>query len=515
MKKQIIANILSNYAGRVVSLLIGFFLVPFLISKLGKELFGLILLFESLMLIVEAVSTSTRMALSRFVTVSVAQENWEEFKAYLSTGRSLFWVISAFVFLVGITISPLVPFIFRVPAAEQNNCRILFLLMTSAFAITIPNIVYWSGLYARQRFDLINLASSMGIITRGLLIFLIFSFFSGETVSIVTYGWVYLAITWLQNFIIFVLFRRMFPKIRIPIFGHWDTQKIRSVLSFSFYSLTGHLSQMFHYNIINFVVNRLWGPAYNALYGIGTKFPSILEGLTAHPTWTLMPTFTDLAARNENQKLKKLLFSYTKALTILVAPTCLVLIAFSYALIQLWVGDDFSESANLMVIGHLAQLFYLPILATHNLPTVYGKMRLPALLNIVMAVSSVISGLYFAKVLNMGLAGIALGINAVAVIYSFVFMVPYCLNMAKLPAGEYMRVTFFRPLVCAVLSFGGGLGLIYFIEKGFSISILAIGIMAVCAAMYAFATYYKVLDPTERGYVLETWQNIRRRLYSS
>ncbi len=515
MKKQIAINILSNYAGRIVSMLIGFFLVPFLITKLGKELFGLILLFEALMLIVEAVSTSTRMALSRFVTVSLAQESWDEFKSYLSTGRSLFWLISGFIFLLGLGISILVPNLFRVPIGQQDNCRILFLLMTSAFAVTIPNIVYWSGLYAKQRFDLINLAGSMAMIVRGILIFLIFSFFSGDIISIVTYGWVYLAITWMQNFLIFLSFRKLFPQVRIPTFGHWDSQKIWQILSFSFYSLTGHLSQMFHDNFINIIVNRLWGPASNAIYGIGMKFPMILESLMAHPTWTLTPTFTDLAARNDVQKLKRLLFSYTKALTILIAPTCLVLIAFSYSVIRAWVGEGFAESAFLMIIAHMAQLLYLPIFATHNLPTVYGKMRLPAFLNIVSALSSIGFGLYFAKGLKMGLAGIALGVNVVSIIYSVIFMVPYCLRMARFSTREYMRDTYLAPLTCASIVFGLGFVIVYYTEKSFFISPISIGVMLMSTLFYVVGVYRWILDPAEQGYVRDTWQNIRGRLYSS
>ncbi len=515
MKKQIAINILSNYAGRLVGLLIGFFLVPFLISKLGKELFGLILLFESLMLIVEAVSTSIRVALSRFVTFALAQDSKDEFKAYLSTGRSLFWVISVFIFILGFTMSAFVPQIFRVPITEQNNCRLLFLLMTGAFAITVPNIIYWAGLYAKQRFDLINLANSTAGILRGVLIFIIFSLFTGRTVSIVTYGWVYLAITWAQNFMIFVSFRRIFPGVRIPIFGHWDTQKIRSVLSFSFYSLTGHLSQMFHDNIINFIVNRLWGPAANAFYGIGMKFPMILEGLTAHPTWTLTPTFTDLEARNEKARFKQLLFSYTKALAILVAPTCMVLIAFSYALIHVWVGDSFAESASLMVIALLAQLLYLPTLAAHNLPNVFGKVKLPALLNIVSALSSVALGLYLSKGLRMGLPGITLGACSVSVVYSCIFIVPYSLRLAGLSTSEYLRSTYLKPLACTALCFGGGFILLLYTERSFIISPMAIVTMFICSLIYAVATYHKILDDAERGHVRDTWQNIRRRLYSS
>ncbi len=515
MKKQIAINILSNYAGRLVGLLIGFFLVPFLISKLGKELFGLILLFESLMLIVEAVSTSTRMALSRYATFALAQGSRDEFKDYLSTGRSLFWALSGLIFVLGFAMSVWVPQIFRVPAAEQDNCRVLFLLMTSAFVITVPNVVYWSGLYSKQRFDLINLANSLAGILRGVLIFIIFSLFTGPAVSIVTYGWVYLAITWAQNFMIFISFRRIFPDVRIPLFGHWDTQKIRSILSFSFYSLTGHLSQMFHDNVINFIVNRLWGPAANAFYGIGMKFPSILEALTAHPTWTLTPTLTDLEARKEKGKLKQLLFSYTKAMTMLVAPTCMVLIAFSYALIHLWVGESFAESASLMVIALLAQILYLPTLVSHNLPGVFGKVKLPALLNIVMAVSSVVLGLFFSKGLQLGLPGIALAVNLVSIVYSCVFVVPYGLRLANLSYLEYLSLNYLRPLICAAVCFGAGFGSIWVMGKSFTISPLPIIVILLCLPLYAFSTYHQVLDDAERGHVRDTWQNIRRRLYSS
>ena len=164
MKKQIFKNIFSSYLVKSIGILLGFLLIPFLIQKLGREAFGLIVLSESTIIFFEILTTSVRSALSRHATFSLAQSNKRDFIEYLSTGRGILFISTGLVFITGTIISYNFANIFKVPPLYVEQSKILFFLITIAFSISIPNMIFWSVLFAKQRFDLINISASAVLI---------------------------------------------------------------------------------------------------------------------------------------------------------------------------------------------------------------------------------------------------------------------------------------------------------------------------------------------------------------
>lgn len=500
MKKQILLNIFSNYAGRAVGMLLGFFLVPFLIYKLGVEVFGLIVVFESIMKLMENMSSSVRIALSRYATYSLSQDRRSDFVAYLSTGRGIFYVISLLILTLGFAVSFWIPTIFRLPEGRHHECQQYFALITAAFAITVPNVTYWSGLYAKQRFDLINLASSIGTISRAAAIFLIFSLVPKQYVSLVTYGWVYLVLTWSQNYAIYFIFRRLMPTVKISL-KYFQFEKVKEILSFSVYTLSSHVSSTLNENAINFMINISWGPAANAVYGVGCKFSNLIESIVLEPTWTLVPTFTDLVAKGEKDKLKVLVFVFTKAMTILCLPVFLMLMIFSKPILFQWVGSSFGQAPAIMVFSILSQCVYVPTASTHNMPNAFGKVKIPGIVNPVYNLLSVCVCYLFAVPLKFGLLGIAGGGCVCAVLMAILFAVPYGCYLAGFSAREFWFRAYFIPSAWAVCFWGPALWFLFSWAPAIWLSVPAIACLAGFALLYISGVYWMILDSRDKRYL--------------
>src|SRR5258708_4033788 len=162
MKNQIIKNIFSNYFANILQMGLGIMIVPFLIAKLGKDSFGIIVLVETIICFFEIIATSVRVSLSRFVTFSLSQNNEKDFLEYLSCGRFLLLLATALIFIFGTFLSFFFQRIFQVPPGIALQSKLLFFIVNLSFVFSMPNIIYWSILYAKQRFDLINMAFSFG-----------------------------------------------------------------------------------------------------------------------------------------------------------------------------------------------------------------------------------------------------------------------------------------------------------------------------------------------------------------
>ena len=511
MKKQIFKNVLSNYFVSVLSIVLGFVLVPFLVRKLGKEAYGLIALVDSTIIFFEVATVGIRTALARHATFALSQGDENDFLEYLSTGRVLLFVCALFVLIAGGVISFYFPSLFKVPPELATQSRLLFLFVTIGFAISVPNTVFWSVLYSKQRYDLINFAASFGTVTRALALFVLFSSLSGPYVSLATYGVVYILFTWVQNTMIYFFHKSIIPGVRIGL-NRFNPLKVRSILSFTVYTSLQRLSSMFVGNATNILINIFYGAASNAIYSISTKFPTMMRRIFTEATWSLTPTFTDLAAKNDRQRLKRLFFMYTKLLIIVTAPICLLLLLFGKQLIVLWVGKEFLMSGELVALYTAPLLAGIPFAVCGCINNAYGNLKVPSQVGIFYSVFNVVSGVVLAKWFSMGLYGFGLSNLISAFLYTALFQPYYACRTASISLRSYLVDSVFTPSAPVLAIFGAAWGWLLFFPMKLEVSFLHLaGWMSALLVSSYLAAYFFSLNTDEKQYIHQVLEMVRKK----
>lgn len=499
MKNQVLKNIFSNYFANFLQMTLGVLIVPFLLHKLGKNSFGIIVLIESMICFFEILATSVRIALSRYVTFSLSQEKTQDFLEYLSTGRYILFFIAGIVFIAGTLLSLFFQNIFQVPPELVHQTKIFFFIISISFVITVPNIIYWSVLYAKQRFDLINMAFSLGIILRAFFIFLIFSVFPHWYVSLITYGFIYLSMKFMENFMVYWWHKSFIPGLS-PSWAYFRFDRIKPILSFSVYSSINSFAYLLYENTAIILVNIFYGPAVNAIYAVSLKIPTVLKNFFARATWTLNPTITDLTARNDKGGIERLFFIYSKAISIVVIPLCLLIIFMAHQIIRLWVGPDFSLAGDLMVIHILPLMIILPLEAVNCIVNAHAKVKVPSQISIATAVCNVAVGIILAKVFGLKLYGFAISAAFFTILYSAIFMPYYSCKLAGISLKKYLLNAFIRPFLLSVVIIGIYLGFIVIFPFIYSGQILYLIIeCAVLLLIYYACSYLFLLNTTEKG----------------
>ncbi|HTL69727.1 MAG TPA: oligosaccharide flippase family protein [Candidatus Eisenbacteria bacterium] len=494
MKNQVLRNILSNYGVNLAAMALGFLVVPFLIGKLGKEAFGLIVLAESMIGFFEIGTISVRVALSRHAAFALAQGDSKGFVEYLSTGRCLLFGSAAFVLTAGLAMSLNFPRIFNVPAVFASDSRALFSLIVLAFSMTVPNIVFWSALYAKERFDLLNLSMSLGLILRAVALFVCYSVLPERYLSLGTYGVIYLAMVWTQNLLVWFWHRRVFPDMKLG-WRHFTRGKVREILSMSMHTSLARVSNLLYDNTANFIINILWGPAFNTMYSVSLKVPQLMKRLFTDTSWTLTPTFTALAAQGRKEAFRRLLFLYTKVVAAITTPICFVLIFFGAPLIRMWVGPGFDAASRLLWF-HVIPLFVsVPFSVCGCITNAYAKVKLPSRVAFAIAVANVALGLGLGWGLGWKLTGIAVASSISISIYSVIYVPYYACRVGDIPYLRYWVDGFLRVFLLA----GACFALPFFwIRSGYfhgAWSWLAVGTLA---AAYLPGIYSFVLSPREK-----------------
>lgn len=453
LRNQVLRNLASNMVLGVARIVLGFLLVPFLIFKLGKEAYGLLMLSELTILSFEVFTVSVRQALSRHATYALSQNDRAAFIEYLSTGRVILLVSSAIVVVFGTLVSLVFDSIFRVPPHLVTQCKILFFLITLAFSAAVSNIVYWSVLYAKQRFDLINTAQMAGAVMRAIAIFVLFSVLPKPLQTLVTYGFVYWAMTLAENFTVVCMQRRVMPDVRMAR-RHFRRERVRHLLELSFHASMSRVANIFTGAGTSFLINRFWGPSMNAVYSVAMRFPSLLSRFFVEPTWSLTPTFTDLAARLDGARLERLFYFYSKLIFISVIPVCLGLMALSRPVILAWVGPEFDLAARVMPFFIVPLFWAAPCAVLGCVTYAYGKLKVPAMVALGQAVLSVTAGALLGRAFAWELFGFAVSAIVAGFAGLALFGVHYTCHVASLSARRYWREVFAGPALLALPVFG-------------------------------------------------------------
>lgn len=509
LKQRVAANLISNYALTFVSMLLGFILVPFLIRKVGQEAYGIIVLAESTILIFEVLTISVRMALSRHAAFAMAQGKQADFIQYLATGRCLTVVSAAVVLAASAGLSVFFPVIFRVPAELAADSRWLFFYISAAFAVTILTSIYWSVLYAYQRFDLINIASSGGLIVRAASILVLFSVMPAEHRTLSVYGLMYLAMIIADNALVRIWQRKLMPQLRIH-FRDYRKEKLRDILSFSAYSSLSRMSAVLYDSTSNILINRFWGPGANALYSVGLKFPAMMEKLFLNAAWSLTPVLTDLVARGEREQFKRLYYLYTKFITVLTTPLALTLMFMAGPLIRFWVGPEFEESARILPILMAPLLIAIPYSVSGCITNAYGKVKLPSQINFISSIANVLLGIALGKWLGLGILGIACATAITSLAYVSLFLTGYACRISGLPFFEYSRNAFIKPFLASAAVVGAAYGAARWLAFDLSIRPLSVLFAAAVILLDFYVSYRWVLDTEERRQV----RNVLRALFA-
>ena len=493
MKRQIIKNLLSNYVLTGTGMVLGFFLLPFLIRKLGQEGFGVTVVAEALILFFFIFVSAVRISVSRYVTLSLSQKKMEDCLLYLSTGKRILNIFIRWVFVLGVIVAVFFPVFFRVPNGLQQQSQMMFLLIVVAFVLSIPNVVYWAILYGYQKFDLINLSNAGGTILRAMAIFSLYSFLSGGWASLGTYGVVYFLTTMGQNYIVYRWAMSIMPSAG-KIGLKYDPFKAAEIFSYTRYTAMGSISGTLYNSVMPVIINIFCGPMANTVFAVASRIPSVFKTIFLEPAWSLIPTCTHFVAINEREKIEKLFFLYSKGVLVVFWPIMFSVAISSRMILHWWVGDGFGPAIVVMIIlvasALLSSYGYLCSVVT----SAYGEIKIPTIVGIISSVASVGLGVFLAFFFKMGLPGMAIGALLVTLLGSFLFNPIYTCHILKADVKKYYLESFFVPMFLTFISFGWEI----FFLADYRFSVRFFSLVAIESIFYIWLVFRCVFSEIEK-----------------
>ena len=248
----------------------------------------------------------------------------------------------------------------------------------------------------------------------------------------------------------------------------------------------------------------LWGPALNTVYAVALKLPNMVVKIFVEPTWTLTPTFTDLAGKNDIEKIRAMYCAFSKIMAIITFPLLFTLIFLSPLIIELWVGPELSMAGRLMPLYVVTLFSSIPAAVGGCVLNAYARIKLPSFLTFLMALLNIGLCFVLGVFLDQKLFGIALASLICTFVLSLAFFPKYTCNLIGVSVRDYYFDSLLKPLALSGLLIGGG----YWIFKTLNpvshrIPLLLLTLSALYLVYYA-AAYLWLLGDYEKKHIQET-----------
>lgn len=169
---RVLRNVGSNGLALAINVLVGVFLSPFILHRLGDTAFGIWVLIFSIAGYYGLFDLGIRSSIVRYVSRARANNDWEDASCVISTSLFSYSCIGIFALLVTATLSLFMGKFHSISPPFQATARWLLIMVGSAVSLGFPLGVFGGVLEALQRFELqssINIASTL---IRALLIVL-------------------------------------------------------------------------------------------------------------------------------------------------------------------------------------------------------------------------------------------------------------------------------------------------------------------------------------------------------
>lgn len=507
IRNRVVRSTLSNYVGKLITLGTGFFLTPFMLSRLGATDYGLWVLASSVVGYGALLDFGIASAITKYIAEYRAKGLAEEARDLIATALSLYILFGLVAIVLSALAAPLFPQLFNVPPEQHARASQLVLLSGVGVGLSIPCATTTAVLWGLHRFDVVNVISIIGTLLSAILTIAIL-LLGGGILGIVAAG---IVITVVMQIPSIWLIYRVAPELH---FG-WrapSLARVRMVFAFSSSLFILNVSGRLQAKTDEIVIGAFLPIASITPYAIAHRLSDMARILTDQFMKVLLPLASELHAENDRARLRSLFIVSTRLTIAIFLPIGGTLVALAGPILSAWVGPPYADYAYLVLILTLAGLLGTCLWPAGSV--LQGMARHQPLAVISMATGIANLALSIALVQSLGLAGVALGTLIPTTLESLVFVIPYTCRVIGVSPREALAKMYAPALLPAVPMLIVLYALQELVQPSSWLAIIGVAGVGplVYSVVYLCMGASQIERQTVRGYALSTIHLARVRL---
>ncbi|WP_345742670.1 lipopolysaccharide biosynthesis protein [Aequorivita sinensis] len=359
------------YIRMLLSLVVSLYTSRVVLNTLGVQDFGIYNLVGGIVVLFSFINSGMTAATQRFLNFEMAKNSTKAVQRVFSVSMNAHFLIIAVIILLSETIG--LWFLnnrLNIPGDRMYAANIVYQFSLLSFCFSVLKVPYNASVIAYEKMSFYAWISVLEVVLKLVIVFLLVLFFYDKLI-------LYSILVFAVSVIIFLAYRffcrSLYESCRYQFLR--DKTLLKELMSFSGWSLFGHMALIGSNQGISFILNVFLGVTINATMGIASQVNTAIYGFVSNFQIAFNPQIVKTYASGNLEEHKKLLFQASKfsyyLLLILAVP---ILLNTEYIL-TLWliiVPDYATEFTQLIVLFSLVDALAGPFWSSINAT---GKIR--------------------------------------------------------------------------------------------------------------------------------------------
>ena len=441
-------NIVAGWLAHLVIVLVGFFLMPFILGSIGDAQYGAWVFINAIAGYSGLIYAGFGATICKYVAEDAARRDWPRVNSVVSTIHATYLCMSLLVLLAAGVLAWLAPSLSTWDSVPLWQVQQSILLVGCSIAIGTATSVFGGVLIGLQRIDLRRSVEVSVAILRLVLTITCLT----QQWGLVTLAWIFLAVTIVENLLIVVLAYRQMPMLSVSR-KHLSRETFRECVGFSSWNGLALVAEYCIFFTDTIVIGMILGPLAVVPYQIGLRITQMIQVPIAQIAEAVLPRAGQLSARAARRELGELVTRGMGLSFLLAGGFCIGAVFFGELLVRTWMGKGYPISVTVMAILLTSQVVALPMVVIRKGLLATGRVRGQVLIDVLEAVSNL--GLSLILIRSYGVVGVAIGTLVPLLTCELCLLLPYSMRVLHLTREQFVRNVLLPqvPALAALLAF--------------------------------------------------------------
>jgi O-antigen/teichoic acid export membrane protein len=338
--RVLLRNILGDWSGFAVQVLVTFFMTPFVLHTLGDARYGVWLLMMGLTGYYGLLDVGFRSGLTQYLPRYLALRDFDKLNRTASTGFAALLVCGSVVLVACLVLSALAPKFFKVPEELLGDIRLGIVILGVSAAAQLAFAPFSAVFSATQRHDI---SGAIGIVTRlvqaGLILFVL-----SRGSGLVGLSIVCSSVSMLDYVVRWYVAHKILPELSISLRkANWGS--LWEFTSFGLWNVAIHGSQRVVLYTSALILGWFFPPAAITSFGLAGSVNEYFFSMLRPIGFAFFPALVHLDARGDEREVRAIYIAGTRIMAVISLAGAAIAVAWAAPFIGIWAGPEYLHMA--------------------------------------------------------------------------------------------------------------------------------------------------------------------------
>lgn len=438
-KLDIIKNVGSSWFSLGINILVGIFLSPYILHRLGDTAYGIWVLIFSITGYYGLFDLGIRSSVVRFVSKFTATDEREKVQQLIATSLWTYTLIGVVAMVITLVGSWYVDSLFRIPPEFLVTARWLFLMVGTSVSLGFPLGIFSGILEGLQKFYFLNITNVISTVARAVLIVIALQHGYG----LLTIAMITVVLPILISFLRAAIVLRLLP-LRFS-WRYFDRSSFRDMASYSSATFVVMIAYKLRFKTDELVIGAFLSSAAITYFSIGDRLLDYASEVVSSLAQIFVPWSSQSEAKGDMAHLRKMFVLGNRACALIVLPMSLILLILGKSVIEAWVGAKYvATSYPVLVVLCVPMTFMLSQGASPRILFGIAKHRTLSWVVAMEAVTNLILSIVLVQ--RFGIIGDAFGTAIPLTVTALYFFPRHVCRVLEMRVVTFVKEAFVLPL---------------------------------------------------------------------